>query len=141
MTLPNLAISIPQPYAGLVAAGLVDVVNRAWPTAYRGPLLIHAGRNVDACAALAVRCGFHPRSHVNMPEIAPYGHGLELKAGGLVGVADLVDVVEAHSSPWFEGPHGLVFANARPLPFIPHVGQVRLFAASYDTSALAAEVA
>lgn len=139
--LPKLAISIQQPYAGLVAAGLVDVHNRSWRTDYRGPILIHASRKVDACAAMAVRCGYHPRSLIAAPEIAPFGHELEMRAGGIVGVADLVDIVEHHPSPWFEGPFGWVFANARPLPFLPHVGQVRPFTALYAAPAVTAEVA
>ena len=141
MILPNVAISIQQPYAGLVAAGLKDIDNRPWRTDYRGPLLIHASRKVDACAAMAVRCGYHPRSMLHAPEIAPFGHGLELAAGGIVGVADLIDIVEDHPSPWFEGPFGWVFANARPLPFLPHVGNLGIFAAAYVASPATAEVA
>lgn len=141
MILPNLAISIQQPFAGLVAAGLKEVDNRPWRTDYRGPLLIHASRKVDACAAMAVRCGYHPRTMRHAPEIAPFGHGLELAAGGIVGVADLIDIVEDHPSPWFEGPFGWVFANARPLPFLPHVGNLGIFPAAYVATPATAEVA
>lgn len=36
------ALTICQPYAAAIAKGLKPVENR-WATAYRGPLLIHAG--------------------------------------------------------------------------------------------------
>ena len=37
------ALTISQPYASLIAAGLKWVENRQWGTDYRGPLAIHAG--------------------------------------------------------------------------------------------------
>ncbi|WP_405906332.1 hypothetical protein OG742_11340 [Streptomyces sp. NBC_00828] len=44
------ALTIKQPHAALVAAGLKGVENRSWPlpAGYSGPLLIHAGKADDA---------------------------------------------------------------------------------------------
>ena len=39
------ALTICQPYAHLIVRGEKLVENREWPTAYRGPLLIHAGKS------------------------------------------------------------------------------------------------
>ena len=39
------ALTICQPYAELIARGEKVVENRTWPTAYRGPLAIHAGKS------------------------------------------------------------------------------------------------
>ncbi len=39
------ALTICQPYAHLIAVGEKPVENRTWPTRYRGPLLIHAGKS------------------------------------------------------------------------------------------------
>lgn len=39
------ALTICQPYAHLVATGAKPIENRAWPTAYRGRLAIHAGKS------------------------------------------------------------------------------------------------
>lgn len=41
------AITICQPYAHLIVIGKKIVENRTWPTSYRGPLLIHAGKSRD----------------------------------------------------------------------------------------------
>lgn len=41
-------ITIKQPFASLIAAGLKEYEFRTWKTAYRGELLIHAGKSVDA---------------------------------------------------------------------------------------------
>jgi hypothetical protein len=39
------ALTICQPYAELILRGEKRVENRRWPTAYRGALLIHAGKS------------------------------------------------------------------------------------------------
>ncbi len=39
------ALTVCQPYALLIAAREKTVENRTWRTAYRGPLLIHAGKS------------------------------------------------------------------------------------------------
>jgi hypothetical protein len=41
------ALTIRQPWASLIIAGIKDVENRTWSTGYRGELVIHAGRSVD----------------------------------------------------------------------------------------------
>ena len=40
-------ITIKQPFASLIAAGLKEYEFRTWKTKYRGKLLIHAGKGVD----------------------------------------------------------------------------------------------
>lgn len=39
------ALTICQPYAELIVRGDKPIENRTWPTAYRGPLVIHAGKS------------------------------------------------------------------------------------------------
>lgn len=41
------AISIKQPWAGLIANGKKTIETRTWNTSYRGPLLICAGKTID----------------------------------------------------------------------------------------------
>lgn len=38
------AISLWQPWASAIAAGLKTIETRSWPTAYRGPIAIHASK-------------------------------------------------------------------------------------------------
>lgn len=40
-------ITIKQPFASLIAAGIKQYEFRTWKTNYRGELLIHAGKGVD----------------------------------------------------------------------------------------------
>lgn len=39
------ALTVCQPHAHLIIIGEKRVENRTWPTSYRGPLLIHAGKS------------------------------------------------------------------------------------------------
>lgn len=41
------AITIKQPFASLIAAGLKEYEFRTWKTNYRGEILIHAGKSID----------------------------------------------------------------------------------------------
>lgn len=70
------AITIKQPFASLITAGLKEYEFRTWKTAYRGELLIHAGKSVDAEA---------------MKRFA--GYGLTFPAGCIIAKATLTECV------------------------------------------------
>lgn len=42
-----LALTVCQPYAHLISTGVKPIENREWATAYRGLLLIHAGKSTS----------------------------------------------------------------------------------------------
>lgn len=50
------AITIKQPFASLIAAGLKDYEFRTWKTGYRGEILIHAGKSIDQEAMKKFEC-------------------------------------------------------------------------------------
>ena len=68
------AITIQQPYAALIAEGIKEYEFRTWKTAYRGPLLIHAGKGMDkkACSRFAL-------------------YNLDYLAGAVIAKAELTD--------------------------------------------------
>lgn len=111
------AISIRQPWAWAIAAGLKDVENRSWRTSYRGPLLIHAGLTIDqdGLDELARR-GVTPRLD-------------QLERGALIARVRLVDVVTDSPSSWADaGSFHFVLADVEPLAEpIPCRGMVGLF--------------
>lgn len=116
------ALSIRQPYAWAIMAGIKPVENRKWSTSYRGPLAIHAGK---------AWYDDETRGYVDIESWAedfriPYD-GSPVSLGGIVGVADLVDVVTHHESPFFFGPYGFVLTNPRPVEFVPMKGRLGLF--------------
>lgn len=115
-----------QPWAWLIANGHKDIENRGWrhPPKYRGPFLIHAGKNGD------------PQDEDFYHQLAQQGIQFPLNVshnmfGGIVGVAEIIDVVRESKSPWFFGPLGFVIRNARPLPFMPCKGQLGFFDVEY----------
>ena len=79
------ALTVQQPWAGLIAVGVKDVENRSRRTPYRGPLLIHAGVSRDREADLQRIGGAEP---------------LCTARGVLLGTVELVDVVRDSASPW-----------------------------------------
>lgn len=77
-------LTVRQPWAtALVAAGK-DVENRRWGTAYRGWILVHAGKAIDGQA----------------PRIPGLGDPRALPLGGVVGAIRLDDVRRDHRGPW-----------------------------------------
>jgi hypothetical protein len=107
------ALSIKEPWAGLIIEGKKTIELRTWRTRYRGPLLIHrSGKN-----------------------------------GGVVGAAEIVDIIEIGSPEQFrslrerhrapeafyaEKLFGWVLAKARPVKFIPCKGRLGLWEPSAD---------
>lgn len=109
------ALSIMQPWAWLICAGHKDIENRSWPTRFRGPVLIHAGKKFD---------GEDDANDWAWPQIERPD---DFDMGGIVGEAEIVDCITASPSPWFYGPYGFVIRNARLLPFRPCRGQLGFF--------------
>jgi hypothetical protein len=120
------ALSIRQPWAWAIIHVGKDIENRDWKPwnpglKFRGEFLIHAS------ATMTKDEYWH---FVNYAERGPVGavpEFGELERGGIVGRAKIVDIVTAHSSPWFFGPIGLVIADAEPLPFRALKGQLGFF--------------
>ncbi len=119
------ALSIRQPWAWLILHAGKDIENRNWQPRnpalrFRGTCLIHAGIMVQPISD-ELRAWVRVTSGVDLPR----SH--ELPRGGIVGQVDVIDVVRASSSPWFEGPCGLKLANSKRLPFAPCRGQLGFF--------------
>lgn len=117
------ALSIMQPWAWLIVAGHKPVENRNWkyPPKYRGRFLIHAGKKADELDAAFIECLEH--NGIKIPD--------KLDMGGIVGEAEIFDVVTQFDSLWFFGPMGFVLRNAKPLPFLPCKGQLGFFDVDY----------
>jgi hypothetical protein len=93
------ALTLPQPYASLVAAGIIGGVPRREPTAYRGLLAIHAEAYYGVLRPTSVDHLLH--------RLGPR----ELPRGEILAVAELVGVTE----PAGDGVFWHSFANVRRL--------------------------
>ena len=139
------ALSIRQPWAWLILHAGKDIENRDWNDHYPaladarrlveaafenggGRFLIHTGKGMtrdeyEDCLCLA---------HAISREL-PYPAGLtlprieELPRGGIVGSAQLYDIVTEHESPWFFGRIGLVLRNPKACSFVAVKGALGFF--------------
>ncbi|HZR41697.1 MAG TPA: hypothetical protein VFB12_16370 [Ktedonobacteraceae bacterium] len=136
-------LSVRQPFAWLlthpdVLAGCgiepKCIENRDWSTRYRGPLLIHAGSQVDRemfnedrtldRAYWAYKFGVAGEA---LAETMPQTQQ-EYATKAIVGMAELVDVVQCGTSPWFVGQYGLVLQHAHPIePVLNYPGRLMVF--------------
>jgi hypothetical protein len=94
------ALTVRQPWASLIVAGIKDVENRPRRIGYRGRLAIHAGLQVDAEA------------------LATYGHLIEPypPRGAVIGSVQVVDCVSDSGSPWAQSNcYNWILANPRRL--------------------------
>lgn len=82
----ELALSIRQPWVDLILRGLKTIEVREWPIRRRGPFFIHASSSLDWRAV----------------ELFGYEDALSLQRGGIVGHAEIVDVVQLTDSVWLE---------------------------------------
>lgn len=137
----HYALSVKQPWAALLVHGLKTIEVRGWPTARRGPILIHAARVPDE----------RPEASEAQSRMSSEGLETAQLLGGIIGVAEISghrvyrSVEEFHADhlfhlndpSWFEPPrlHGLVFSNPKVLPFYPCPGKMRVFKMEWDDAA------
>ena len=103
----------------MIVHGLKDIENRSWATSYRGPVVVHASQRPSGHSVADVARQFG----IDLPQ-------LELPLGGIVGATNIIDCVDAHPSPWFEGHFGFVLDRSRVLPFKPWKGSLGLRSAT-----------
>lgn len=121
-------LSVRQPWAWALIFGGKDIENRYWTTKYRGPLVIHASKGMTRKEYDIAR--EYMLEGVGIPRVPNRD---ELNLGAVIGVVDLVDVVEESDSPWFEGPeifgkknYGWVITNPKPVVPVTHKGGLGL---------------
>lgn len=111
LTAPIRAITISQPYASLIASGEKWVENRIWPTNFRGPIAIHAGKGTQYLSRREQREQGYPTGAVvaiaELVTCIPYlpGHSSWMRSHGshtLQRLGISVDDFLAH--PHTEGP-------------------------------------
>ena len=96
----NKAISIKQPWAYLICAGIKDVENRTWPTKYRGRVYIHAsakpvGQYFEIDVFTADQLNYLIQSKkINLIE--------KVQLSAIIGHVDIVDCVINYDSIWAE---------------------------------------
>jgi hypothetical protein len=112
-----IALSVRQPWAWAIIAGLKDIENRTWTTRYRGLLLIHAGQRIDWE-------GFATLDRLGLELPDPD----RLERGGIIGRVQLVEIIKAAEGPWaLDGCWHWRLTKPEPKPFQPIRGQLGLW--------------
>jgi hypothetical protein len=102
------AVSIKQPWASLIAAGVKTLEIRAWPTKHRGPLLICSSRR---------------------PVVKGERHGEALCIVDVIDCRPMTrrDIPLAHLSEFYPDHYAWVLEKVRHIEPFPVVGQLRFF--------------
>lgn len=126
---PRAAISIRAPWWWFILHGGKDIENRDWPTRFRGPVLIHAGkwfRAEEVRDDFMIARDIATKAGITLPSVSL--RDLRDGCGTLVGTAEITGCVERSDSPWFFGRYGFVLAHAKPLAtHIPCKGALGFF--------------
>lgn len=85
------AITIQQPWASLIASGDKKYETRSWNTKYRGPIAIHAGKQIDPDVFQYLLCKLATMDQLEKCGITPETLD-ELPRGAVIATADLVNV-------------------------------------------------
>ena len=96
------ALTVKQPWAGLIVAGVKNIENRTWHTYYSGALAIHASASPDRNAEREMRA---------MLGVA-YPETLCAVTGAIIGVVDLTALVWTAQDGVTETDHPTLTENA-----------------------------
>jgi hypothetical protein len=120
MTNEIRALSIRQPWAWAVCAGVKRTENRTWTTEYRGTIAIHASSSMQIVNAFKRESGCE---HFNSDWF---------KSSAIIGLADIADIAsygpQHETDPFASGPYCWTMTNARFLKEpISMPGKLNLF--------------
>ena len=124
-------LSVQQPWASLLVLGIKDVENRTWPTRYRGPLRIHAGKaiNGEQCEDVVTWEITPEQAELLRSTFGRLTIGA-FPRGGIIGVVELVDCVQNSQSKWANHEEGTWHWLVKPVEhhaLIPCKGALGLF--------------
>ena len=122
-------ITLRQPHASQVAAGIKIIENRTWTTNYRGPLLIHAGSGLD-CDRSEYDLIVKTAAEFDKVELPTWAE-LCARRGHILAQVDIIDVFHEDNIPdtyrgrWdLHGPWCWVLGNVRRVEPIPAKGKL-----------------
>lgn len=123
--LPELALSVRQPWAWAIIYAGKDIENRSWQAVNhglkrRGRVAIHASKGMTQ-SEFNSTADFMTKMGIKIPDAR------DLLRGGIIGSVEVIDVVSESESPWFFGPRGLVLSDPEPCEFTPAIGALGYF--------------
>jgi hypothetical protein len=111
LAIPDLALSVRQPWAWAIVCGFKDIENRSVGAITKGSLNRRGRFAIHASKGMTREEYLQGYEHMRRLGIACPPPGA-LPRGGIVGAVSIIDCVKQSDSPWFFGPRGLVLRNA-----------------------------
>src|SRR5579871_1604867 len=112
-------LTVHQPWAHAIVTGMKTIENRTWPTNYRGPLLIHAGKSRERMRETVY------------PDGSRVPSASSLVFGAILGKCTLIDCVKyekVKGDVWSEPGWCWVLKDAEEFEKpIPYKGEMGLF--------------
>jgi hypothetical protein len=117
------ALTLLQPWAWATIYGGKDVENRRWKTRHRGPLLIHAGMEIDPTGSASVLKTLEDPFVFARPQVAWEARG------AIIGLVFLADILTDSPSRWaLPGWYNWALEFPQPIdPPMPYRGQPGLW--------------
>lgn len=123
--LPDLALSVRQPWAWAIIHGGKVIENRTVGSIRAGKMDL---RRIAIHAASGMRKAEYDWAVWRMDQDrVQVPHPAVLPRGAIIGAVDVVDIVTESDSPWFGGPCGLVLENPAACDPIPCTGALGYF--------------
>ena len=125
MDIPEIALSVQQPWAWAITEGGKNVENRSRFAVAKGDM---TPRRIAIHASLGMTRDDYEAAAQYMETlgvVCPLPD--KLARGAIVGIATVTEVVSEHKSPWFFGPLGLVLIDQIAIAPIPAVGALGYF--------------
>jgi hypothetical protein len=125
MEIPQIALSIQQPWAWAITEGGKDIENRSRFAVTKGDM---KPRRIAIHASLGMtreEYEYAAEFMATLGLVCPLPD--KLSRGAIVGIATVTAIVSEHKSPWFFGPRGLVLADQCAIDPIPAVGALGYF--------------
>jgi hypothetical protein len=114
------AITVKPIWAWAIIYAGKNIENRSRRTHIRGPVAIHASKNMSRSEYEKAKELFPRRCRNKLPAYE------DLPRGVIIGIAEIIDCVTESKSEWFIGDdrygYGYVLKNQRPVKLIPCSG-------------------
>lgn len=131
--LPDIALSVRQPWAWAVVHAGKDIENRTWDLKRR---LVQPGDRISVHASKVMTKDDYEKGREFMLSIGiECPPPSELRRGGIIGSVCIKATTANSDSPWFFGPVGFVLSDVRQSEFIPCNGALGFFRWQPDPNA------
>ena len=114
------AITVKQPWAFLICAGVKDVENRTWNTKFRGRVLIHVSAKPEKRLSVLSKAQYETAcKELQSKNLIPTMALEDWDKSAIIGSVEIVDCVQNHPSIWAEKTREVrTWANGTEM-FIP----------------------